>query len=144
MKTLIGCLALTMPLLISSCSGKLSTSKVPEPVKKTFAAQFPGAGPTWEKEDGNYEASFVSQGHEMSAVFDQAGTMLESETEIPVADLPTEIKSYLDTKLNKPVIKEAAKITMADGKIRYEANIKGKDIILETNGTTVTEVAGEK
>ena len=85
MKIITGLSIFSLAIILIACSGKLSSSKVPESVKKTFASQYPGIDPKWDKENGNYEASFDKQGLEMSAVFDEGGKLLESEVEMPIA-----------------------------------------------------------
>ena len=125
---------------VTACTQKLDASKVPVPVKESFARQFPGAAAKWVKEDEKYEAGFKQGGHEMSAVFEASGTLTESEMEIPLAELPAAVKSYIKTHYNGASIKEAAKITNATGKIEYEAAIKGKDIICDADGNFIKEV----
>ncbi|MEO5563132.1 MAG: hypothetical protein ABIR18_06850, partial [Chitinophagaceae bacterium] len=53
---------------------KIDAFKVPVAVKESFIKQFPGSTAKWEKENGQYEAGFKHQEHEMSAVFDPNGT----------------------------------------------------------------------
>ena len=125
---------------LTAFSQKIVASKVPLPIKESFAKQFPGISPKWEKEDGKYEASFKQDNYEMSALFEASGNMTESEIEISVAELPQLIKNYIKTHYSNAAIKEAAKITTANGKIEYEAALKGKDIIFDINGNFIKEV----
>ena len=123
-----------------ACTQRLNDSKVPAPVKESFARQFPGPAAKWVKEDEKYEAGFKQDGHEMSAVFEANGTLTESEMEIPLSELPAAVNSYIKTHYNSTPIKEAAKIITATGKIEYEAAIKGKDIIFDATGSFIKEV----
>lgn len=140
MKNIIALIIANAAVLLTACSQKIDAVKVPAPVKESFARQFPGATPKWEKEDGKYEAGFKQNGLEISALFEANGTMTESEIEIAIAELPSVVKDYIKTHYNGATIKEAAKITPATGKIEYEAAIKGKDIIFDINGNFIKEI----
>src|SRR4051812_34648711 len=90
-------------VIIFSCAGiaawsqKINASAVPSNVKQSFSSNHPGITPEWEKEDGNFEASFKEDGHDISCVIDYSGTILETETDIPVSELPQEATLYLKT-----------------------------------------------
>ena len=140
MKKIIALIIPYAAVSLTACSQKIDAAKVPAPVKESFARQFPGAAPKWEKEDGKYEAGFKQNGQEISALFEANGTMTESEMEIAVTELPAVIKDYIKTHYNGATIKEAAKITPATGKMEYEAAIKGKDIIFDINGNFIKEI----
>ena len=140
MKQLFGLLFIAAIASLTACAQKTDASKVPVPVKESFAKQFPGATAKWEKEEGKYEAGFKHQGHEMSALFDANGKMEESEMEIEVSELPVAITNYLRTNHSGATVKEAAKITKSNGEVEYEAEIKGKDLIFDANGNFIKEV----
>jgi hypothetical protein len=134
MKILFSVLFFCAIVSLAACTQKLDASKVPGPVKDAFAKQFPSASATWEKEDGNYEAGFESREHKMSALFDANGNMSESEIEIKAAELPAAVTEYIQTNYKGYSIKEAAKITRANGEINYEAEVNGKDLLFDING----------
>ena len=140
MKKIIALIIPYAAVSLTACSQKIDAAKVPAPVKESFARQFPGATPKWEKEDGKYEAGFKQNGHDMSALFETNGTMTESEKEITTTELPAVVKDYIKNHYNGAAIKEAAKITTATGKIEFEAAIKGKDIIFDINGNFIREI----
>src|ERR1700730_3269845 len=121
MKRLFILLLVSGAVSLTACAQKLDASKVPSSVKESFAKQFPGVTAKWEKEDGNYEAGFKHQGHEMSALFEASGTMTESKMAIKVSDLPGTVSEYIKTHYNNSKIKEAAKITRSNGEVNYEA-----------------------
>ncbi len=129
-------LCMTAGIFLIACS---SAENTPAAVKDSFAKQFPGTSVKWEKEDGNYEAVFTWEKKEMSTVYDSTGRILESETEIAVTELPETAKNYISAHYNGAVIKEASKITLADGSIQYEAALKEKDVIFDANGNFVKE-----
>jgi hypothetical protein len=74
--------------VITACGQSLKESDVPAAVKSGFEKQFPGSRAKWEKEEGNYEASFKKDSKEISVVISSTGTILETETEIALAELP--------------------------------------------------------
>jgi len=127
-------------LLLTSCYGQKKSSSIPAVVKESFARQFPGVSAKWEKENGRYEASFKLNDHDMSATFEFNGKLIESETAIPINELPGPIRNYISNHYKRSVIKEAAKITFENGTIQYEAAIRGKDLIFDSSGNFVKEV----
>lgn len=127
-----------LALVLVSC-GKKTTP--PDPVVNGFEKQFPGVKPKWEKEGNMYEANFKSNAKEASAVFAENGQMIESEVEIVIAELPEQVKTYLDQHYKGEQIKETAKITNSAGKVEYEVAIKGKDLMFDSSGNFLKEVA---
>lgn len=140
MKKLIMLSTLATAIVLSACGQKLDASKVPAAVKTNFEKQFPGATAKWEKEDGKFEVNFKHNGHEMSALFEENGTMTESEMEIKETELPAAVLAYVKEHYNGKKIKSAAKITKADGSVNWEANVNGKDAIFDANGNFLKEV----
>ncbi len=119
---------------------KLNDSKIPAKVKESFAKQFPSTTAKWEKEDGNFEASFKKDGKACSALFTADGVMTESEISIALEELPKLAQQYIVKKFVGKKIKETAKITKADGTITYEINVAGKDELFDTKGNFLKEV----
>lgn len=140
MKKLLAVLLASGALSLTASAQKLDASKVPAPVKKTFATQFPGATGKWEMEKGQYEAGFNYHGKTMSALFDPNGAMTESEIAIKESDLPAPVDAYLKKHYNGAKIKEAAKITKAGGEVNYEAEVNGKDLLFDANGNFLKAV----
>ena len=140
MKNLFAWLMLSATVSLVACGQKLVASKVPAPVKESFAKEFPGATAKWEKEDGKFEAGFNYQNHSMSALFEANGTMTESEMEMKVSELPANVLAYIKANYSGVSVKEAAKITKANGEMIFEAEIKGKDLLFDMNGNFIEEV----
>jgi len=124
---------------LSSCAQKLKESKVPAAAIATFQKQYPNTKATWGKEDAVYEVNFKKDGKEMSAIIDEKGTIIETETMIAVSDLPAAILDYMNKHYKGMEVKEAAKIIKANGDINYEAEIKKKDIVFDANGNFLKE-----
>ena len=143
MKNLVRTLAAAMLLLPAAHAQKVAAAKVPAAVSATFKQQFPAVKLVhWEKEGADYEAGFVQGKAEMSAVITAAGVLKETETELPVAQLPAPVHQALATRYKTAKITEAAKIvTAATGAITYEAEIsqggRHRDVLFSADGTEV-------
>ena len=135
-------LVITFALFISIAYGqKLKPSAVPAIVKDKFATLYPKVKKAkWEKEKGNYEASFEENGEETSVLIDEKGTLIETETEIKEADIPATAKAYITKNYPGAKIKEASKIVTAAGITKYEAEVKGKDLIFDASGNFIESV----
>ena len=120
---------------------KISSVKVPAAVKASFAKAHPGINKVvWELEHGSYEAGFSKNGLETSELYAQDGGLMETETEIKVASLPSGVLAYVKEHYKGASIKEAAKITDNKGVFTYEAEVKGKDLIFDASGHFIKEI----
>ena len=136
-----------LALAVISCDEqKIKDEEVPAIVKEAFQKQFPSAKePEWEKEDGKFEVSFEQDGKEMSAVFTPGnGALEETEVEIKKEDLPAQALAYISQNYKDEKIQEMAKITKANGEINFEAEVKGKDLIFDSNGNFLTAEEEDK
>ncbi len=109
---------------------------VPAEVKTAISKKYPEASKvTWEKEKGNYEANWGGKsGEENSVQFTPTGIFIEMVKAIPVTQLPSPILSYVKEHYKGAKITEAGRITNDTGKITYEAEVNGKDIIFDEKG----------
>ena len=140
MKKLTG-MFVAMVIVSFSYAQKIAEKEVPAAVKSAFQKQFPDVKDVdWEKEKGNYEVEFEIKETEYSVLLDASGTILETEMEINVEALPSNVRDYVSKNHAGEKIKEAAKISDTTGTITYEAEIKGKDLIFDSNGNFVKEV----
>ncbi len=117
---------------------------VPEVVKAKVKALYPKANDVdWELEDGNYEAEIEQKGSsDVSVVLNAQGSVLETETEIKVSELPTAVRTYIAQQLGNKKIKEAAKIVKADNTVEYEAQVGKKDYLFDSVGVFL-KIAGK-
>ncbi len=108
-----------------SCSKKINEKDIPAPVKTAFNTKFPGATSIkWGKENAKeYEAEFKLSSTNISANFKLDGSWVETETTIPVADLPEAVINAVKTKYPEAVYGRIEKIEKPGGKILYEVNI---------------------
>jgi Putative beta-lactamase-inhibitor-like, PepSY-like len=118
-------------------SQKVTQPKIPAAVTTAFAKQYPGIPVKWEKEDGQFEASFTKDATPMSITYEANGNIFETEAEIKVAALPESIKNYVKTHYPGSSIQSAAQITKANGSILFEAHVRGKDLFFDSNGNLI-------
>lgn len=135
MKNVVILIAGLSGLTISANAQQLTASKVPSPVKASFAKAHPELkSVVWEKEKVNYEAGFKLDGKEISELYDAKGMLTESEVAIKPEELPAAVRSYIASHYKGLKIKEAAKITKSTGVVTYEAELNGKDVIFDAKG----------
>ena len=139
MKKLVMLSCLTS-FILSACAQKLDVAKVPAAVKNSFEKKYPGTAAKWEKEDGNYEVNFKQNGNNMSELISSDGTIMETEMDIKITELPSAILNYVKEHYKGKTIKEGAKITKADGTVNYEAEVAGKDVIFDADGKFIKEL----
>ena len=132
-------LVLVAGTTLSAFGQKLKESQISAAAKSTFEKKYPGLKGSWEKEDANYEVNFKQNGKSMSSLIDINGTIIETETVIPVSDLPKLVKAYMQKHYAGVKIKEAAKIVKASGEVNYEAEVNKKDIVFDANGNFLKE-----
>jgi hypothetical protein len=126
-------------IALSAFSQKLNESQVPAAVKTAFERKYPSVKASWDKEDANYEANFKHDGKAMSAVIGKNGTVVETETDIPVTDLPKAVQDYMKKNYPGVKIEEAARIVKANGDVNYEAEVHHKDVIFDAKGKYIKE-----
>jgi hypothetical protein len=144
MKTLIIVAVLSI-VSFGSMAQKLKESAVPSAVKSAFMQKYPKAAKvTWEKEKGNYEANWGGKsGDDNGVQYTPSGEFLEYAMAIPASELPSSVTSYVKGHYKGQSIKEAAKVTDARGKLTYEAEIKGKELIFDDKGNFLKENMGD-
>ncbi len=121
-------------LTLAACTHRINNSKIPSPVKNSFAKDFPGSSAKWDMEKSDYEANFSKDGKTISALYDSGGNRQETETDINVSDLPTLVQAYIANNYPGEKIKEAAFITKANGEVNYEAEVNDMDVLFAQDG----------
>lgn len=126
------CVLLSGPVLAQ----RLKSADVPAVVKEALQNKYPAAsGVTWEKEKGNFEANWGGKsGEDNSVTYTPQGNFVEIVVAMPVSQLPAAITAYVKANYGGAKITEAGKVTDAAGKIRYEAEVSGKDLLFDENG----------
>ena len=143
MKNFLMSLAAAALLTPTAHAQHVAAATVPATVAATFKKTFPTVKTVkWEKEGADYEAGFDMGPAEMSAVITAAGVLRETETEMPVAQLPAPVQKALAARYHTCKITEAAKIvTAATGTTTYEADVSQRgqhhDVLFNADGTEV-------
>ena len=129
-------IVLTLVILLS-LSANSQTLKVPDAVSTAFKSKFPNAtNLKWGKENATeYEAEFKLNNTKVSANFNTDGSWVETETTIPITDLPVTVSTAITKKYPGAIITMAEKTEMPGNKIIYEVAIKvnGKKKGIELN-----------
>jgi len=128
---------ITLSLTVTTVTAqKLKNANVPDVVKNALLKKYPTASNvTWEKEKGNFEANWGGRSKEdNSVVFTPDGAFMEMVVAIQIADLPLGVVTYVKAHYPGAKITEAGKVTDAKGKISYEAEVKGKDLLFDEEG----------
>lgn len=114
----------------------IKEANVPAAVKATLRQQYPMAATVgWEKEKGNFEANWGGASKEdTSVLYTPAGVFVEVVVAIPVGQLPAQVAAYVHAQYPGAKIKEAGRVTTTDGRTRYEAEVKGKDLLFDDKG----------
>ena len=120
---------------------KLNLSKVPGAAKAAFAKANPNKAGEWEKENGNYEVNFKKDEKKMSYVINKNGSILETEGEIDVNELPETVKAYVKQHNKGAIAKAAEKIVNANGETSYEVKVKNKELMFDSNGKMIKQVS---
>lgn len=108
---------------------------IPKKIKDAFYVYFPKAQKvSWEIEDGNYEAEFTDGDFKRALLFDKNAKVLETETIIPIIELRVAAIKYVTENYKNAEITEAARIIDASGKTTFEAEVKGKDLLFNSDG----------
>ncbi|MFD2288235.1 hypothetical protein GJU39_16035 [Pedobacter petrophilus] len=133
MKRIFGIFLFMGGMVTVTFAQKVAAAKVPASVKTAFAKNHPGIKEDWEMEKKNYEAEFTLNGKETSEVYTTTGFLIETEVSIKSSEFPAAVLA----KLKGMKIAESAKITKADGTVKYEAEVKGRDLLFDANGNRV-------
>jgi hypothetical protein len=90
-------LAMFVAALAPAPAQTLTASQVPAAVQHGFQAKFPTVKlAEWKlKSDKNYEAEFTLKGTDIAAKFDSTGKWLETESAIPLSQVPQAVRDAL-------------------------------------------------
>jgi len=135
MKHLILFIILNITLGLFSCQSSVTAQGVPDAVKSTFQAKYPGENdPDWHTDrNGNFESHFKKKGVKYRADFSPDGKWIETEQSISKKDLPDAIKDKLKKDYDDYKIVELEKVDSASKGAFYDVEIKkdGKKMDVE-------------
>ncbi|MDZ4809791.1 MAG: PepSY-like domain-containing protein, partial [Bacteroidota bacterium] len=76
---------------------------------------------------------------EQSVLLNAQGNILETEVEIELNQLPSAVLDYIKANYKGQSVKEAAKITDANGKVSFEAEVGKMDVLFDESGKFLKE-----
>jgi hypothetical protein len=140
MKKLI--LTITVIVFLVFIASGQKAIDVPAGLKTTFTQKLPAASKVeWGREnDQEWEAEFKLDGKECSATFDNAGTWIETESEISLKEIPAAVKITLDKESSGYKIGESVIAENKDGKVYEFLLSKDKkefELLIDLNGKMV-------
>ena len=142
-KSLVLSIAAVVLFSFGSIAQKNKKVSVPSAVKSALTNKYPASSSakiTWETEKGNYEANWGGKsGEDNSVQFTPGGEFIEIMQAIPATQLPKPIQAYVRIHFKQTKITEAGKITHANGKITYMAEVNKKEMPFDENGNPLSE-----
>lgn len=153
MKKIIIILSVTSFVCGNISAQDIKESDVPAAVVSAFKKQYPNVKEVeWEKEGDNYEAEIElvqvpmdgkgkKREVEKSLEYTATGELVKTEEQIEIKALPAAINDYVNKNYPGKKIKEASKITEANGTIKYEAEVEKQDLIFDANGAFLEKEA---
>ena len=129
-------------LVLIGCSNS-TKGQVPEEVKTTFKAKYPGeTDPDWHKDkNGNFESHFKIDGKHYRADFSPTGNWIETERSIDEKDLPEVVKEAIKLKYKKYKIDEIEEVQHAQKGLFYDVEFKidgdKKDVEFNSSGAVI-------
>jgi uncharacterized membrane protein YkoI len=120
---------------------QIKLDQVPKAVMESARAKFPGAvhrGAARETEEGKtvYELALTHEGHRMDVTFQENGTLVLIETEVPEAEVPAPVRKAAQDKY------PGAKINLAESVKKGPQVKKGVDYY-ELHLTTADKKSAE-
>lgn len=133
MKNIFFCVLFLIPCLLMG--QRIKKEQVPSPVQKAFSQRFPNALMLrWSKGEGVYEVDFQRNEDNISAVFEENGKWISTQSEIEVSQVPAPVKrTYSSIYKQQP--EDAEKLEKAEGAVEY---------VLDSPDATTTIYFSEK
>ncbi|WP_017733693.1 PepSY-like domain-containing protein [Nafulsella turpanensis] len=104
--------------LLASCEeldNILPGDKAPAEIKNDLAERHPNAEDVeWEKEGNLWEAEFEENSVEVSVIYDADLNWVRTERDIPIDELPENVKDYIATNFPDGKLEEAASFESYD------------------------------
>lgn len=120
-------------LLATVCTmarGQGALASIPTPVMQSFTALYPNVKDVaWDYNEPNYEARFKVRNKGMMLMFDESGSVSEIKNEMPVVELPTLVKSYIENHYRGWHISKALHVRVNEEPFHETYLVKGKEEI---------------
>ncbi len=111
---------------------------IPMAVTAAFDQAYPAIQTVdWSKAGDNFAAEYKADTLNRSVTYNSSGMLVETNTEILEAALPSPVMDYLNENYKDNKVNETSEITDADGIVTYKTKIKGMDLTFDSKGKFV-------
>lgn len=108
---------------------------IPAAAKRLFRDTYPAATHVkWEQVGANHEVRFMLGTKAISVVYDATGALEQTTALIDPSELPKAATTYIRQHYKHASVKDAAKVTKANGEVNYEAEVNKTDLIFDQHG----------
>jgi hypothetical protein len=120
-------------LLLFTFGKAQSSSDIPDHVEDHLSKNHPKADEVeWDvEEDGFYEAEFDVDGVEWEIIYDLEGNHHSTEVEIAYSELPSTVRTKLETSFKDYTVLETDEVDRADGSELFEVELENESTVLE-------------
>ncbi len=127
---------------------KLTMDKVPAAAANAFKLKFPnGSQPGWSKEEKDFEVEFFNGKKRQSALFDNSGKWLETETEIKYNTVPMKVQNAFQKEFEGYQLQEVFEVEKPENIINYELiafkGTKNYELVYSTKGELLKKEEGQ-
>jgi hypothetical protein len=125
---------LLYPTIFYNAQGQKCKEKdVPAAVVQGFHKSYPTAKKCyWGKDSIYYQVAFYNGKAPVSVTYDDTGSPILTERQIPIEDLPTNIVAYVQKNYPGEIFKNVVQVTKSPGNVTYEVEVR--DVALEFDG----------
>lgn len=125
--------------LLTSCAKENPASelKVPQAVLEAFSADYPAVkNSEWSRENGNFSVEFLENKMEKDVIYNSKGSIVATETQIPLTELPAGIAAYVSENYPGSSINEAERRVEGESvSYEVEAKVSGNTLDLMLDGS---------
>jgi hypothetical protein len=135
----ISALLLLAALQINAQAQKINEADVPTSVKTNFTSMFNATVTSWEKKDGNYQASYTTKGLDNMALYDADGKFIRYENHITANEAPSAAIKYISTNMPGKKMDNIIRMKSVTGGLSYAIEVGGQHYLFDTNGNFVSQ-----
>ena len=116
--------------------GVIQDRDVPSNVMTAFNSAYPGINNAkWKKDGSNYKVMYeTADNMDMMVIYDASANLVKTKEEIKSAQLPSAVTEYVSSNYDKNDIKQAYKITEANGTMTYKTEVRGMYLVFDSQG----------
>lgn len=129
-------------VIFAACQPSKKETTPSNKIQDAFKKLHPTATVTeWKDESPTWEAKYEDGDAKGAVSFDANGIVTEIELVI-AEDLlpnPSSVQEYIKANYPDEKMQRCEKITTADGRVTYEIQIKGKELVFDADGKFIEE-----